>query len=140
MATKENKNAIKFKKRIKIIIYPFLIMLFVILETACVQQRTPPVESPDISQGITENVNSGSNANFSSNPKPVNNNVQNADEKVNIETHYYVLSLTADNDEALLNGEPVTLSTPPFVQNGTFFIPLEAVTKLLGGTYSFVNG
>ncbi len=49
----------------------------------------------------------------------------------------YTLTLVADNNEALLNGESKTLTTPPFIQNGIFYIPLETVTKLLGGTYSF---
>ena len=51
----------------------------------------------------------------------------------------YVLTLVADNDEALLNGKSVTLPAPPFIQNGIFYMPLEAVTKLLGGIYSFEN-
>jgi hypothetical protein len=141
-----NKYAIKIKKRIKIIVYPFLLMLLAIYGTSCAQQRTPPAESPNISQSITENDKNESNANSSSSLKPANNKTQNADEKVNIEnmtntslSHNYVLSLLADNNEALLNGEPLTLPTSPIIQNGTFYIPLEAVTKLLGGTYSFEN-
>ncbi len=51
----------------------------------------------------------------------------------------YALTLVADNDEALLNGESKSLATPPYIQNGIFYMPLEAVTKLLGGTYSFEN-
>ncbi|MGI5986372.1 MAG: hypothetical protein GXY01_07930 [Clostridiales bacterium] len=51
----------------------------------------------------------------------------------------YVLTLIADNDEALLNGNTVKLAAKPFIQNDIFYIPLEAVTKLLGGTYSFEN-
>ncbi|NLH02029.1 MAG: copper amine oxidase N-terminal domain-containing protein [Clostridiales bacterium] len=139
MITKKNKYDIKTKKRIKNVIYPFLIMLFAILGTACIQQRALPAESSNISQGITGNVNNGSDTNSLNSPKPVNNNTQITYEKVNIEEHNYVLSLIADNDEALLNGESVILPTPPFIQNGTFYIPLEAVTKLLGGTYSFEN-
>ena len=49
----------------------------------------------------------------------------------------FVLTLLADNSDALLNGNSVTLSEQPFIQNGTFYIPLKAVTELLGGTYSF---
>ena len=115
-----------FSGRIKNIVYSFFIMLFVISGTACVQQNTLPTASTDISQSITD--------------------AQNADEKVNIENkhnsslaHNYVLSLIEDNNDALLNGESITLLTPPLVQNGTFYMPLEAVTKLLGGTYSFEN-
>jgi hypothetical protein len=52
----------------------------------------------------------------------------------------YVLTLTANCSEALLNGEAVTLSAQPFIQNDTFYIPLKQVTELLGGTYSFKNG
>ncbi|MGE4354583.1 MAG: stalk domain-containing protein, partial [Oscillospiraceae bacterium] len=49
----------------------------------------------------------------------------------------FVLTLLADSSEALLNGNPVTLSEQPFIKNGTFYIPLKAITELLGGTYSF---
>jgi hypothetical protein len=49
----------------------------------------------------------------------------------------YALSLTADSSEALLNGYSVILPNPPFIQNDTFYIPLEEVTELLGGTYFF---
>lgn len=147
MITKENKYAIKIKKRIRIIVYPFFIMLLAILGTSCVQQRTLPTESPNISPRVTGNVNNESNTNSSSSQKSINN-TQDSNKKVSIENrpnasnnllqaHNYVLNLMADNDEALLNGNPVTLPTSPFVQNGTFYIPLEAVTKLLGGTYSF---
>jgi len=47
--------------------------------------------------------------------------------------------LVADNTDALLNGESKSLTAPPFIQNGIFFIPLKSVTELLGGTYSFEN-
>ncbi len=128
---------LKKEKRIKIIIFPYLLIFFATLGTACVQQRTSPTESHNISQSITENVNNESNANSSSSLKPANNNAQSANKKVNVEARNYVLSLIADNDEALLNGEAVTLPTPPFIQNDTFYIPLKAVAELLGGTYSF---
>ncbi|MCD7948096.1 MAG: copper amine oxidase N-terminal domain-containing protein [Oscillospiraceae bacterium] len=51
----------------------------------------------------------------------------------------YVLSLAADDTEVLLNGAPATLSNAPLVQDGTFYLPLEAVAKVLGGTYSFAE-
>lgn len=51
----------------------------------------------------------------------------------------YALTLVADNTEALLNGESKALATPPFIQSGIFYMPLEAITKLLGGTYFFKN-
>lgn len=51
----------------------------------------------------------------------------------------FALTLLADNSNALLNGNSVALSEQPFIQNGTFYIPLKAVTELLGGTYSFEN-
>lgn len=51
----------------------------------------------------------------------------------------YYLTLVADQKEALLNGERVHLPAAPFVQEGTFYIPLEATANLLNGVYSFEN-
>ena len=52
-------------------------------------------------------------------------------------TPTYVLSLMADDTEALFNGEPIILSSPPLMQDNIFYMPLEAVTTALGGSYSF---
>jgi len=53
------------------------------------------------------------------------------------ENNGYSLTLIAGSNDALYNGETVALSAQPFVQNDTFYIPLKAVTELLGGLYSF---
>ena len=49
----------------------------------------------------------------------------------------FSLTLRADTKEALLNGEKHYLSASPFLKKDTFYIPLESVTKLLGGDWSF---
>ena len=49
----------------------------------------------------------------------------------------FTLTLRADKNEALLNGEACILPTRPFIDKDTFYVPLESVTKLLGGNYSF---
>ncbi len=51
----------------------------------------------------------------------------------------YVLTLKANENEALLNGNAITLSAKPFIKNGILYIPLKDVTELLGGNYSFNN-
>jgi hypothetical protein len=139
MFMKISKCDIRTKKRVKNVTYPLLILLFAILGTSCIHQKALPTESTNISQGITESANDESDTNSSNNTKIVNDNTQITYGRANIEAHNYVLSLIAENDEALLNGESVRLPTPPFIQNGIFYIPLEAVAKLLGGTYSFEN-
>ena len=45
----------------------------------------------------------------------------------------YALTLRAGDSDALLNGEAVSLSAPPFVRNESFYLPLEPVAELLGG-------
>ena len=57
----------------------------------------------------------------------------------NISPHNFVLTLIADKNEALLNGELVALSATPFIQNDIFYIPLKEITIMLGGKYSFKN-
>ena len=61
---------------------------------------------------------------------------QEQDERIASE---YVLSLIANKPQALLNGETVTLSAPPLIEDDIFYMPLEAVTTLLGGTYSYAD-
>lgn len=56
-----------------------------------------------------------------------------------IEPYSYAVTLIADCNTAYFNGIPITLSAQPFIKNDIFYIPLEPVTKLLGGTYSFEN-
>jgi hypothetical protein len=56
-----------------------------------------------------------------------------------IEPNSYAVTLIADCNTAYFNGIPITLSAQPFIKNDIFYIPLEPVTKLLGGTYSFEN-
>lgn len=48
----------------------------------------------------------------------------------------YVLTLRANDNEALLNGNAVTMSAEPFIKNGIFYIPLKDVAELLGGSCS----
>ncbi len=45
----------------------------------------------------------------------------------------YALTLQAGVSEGVLNGETVSLSAPPLVRDGSFYLPLESVAELLGG-------
>jgi len=49
----------------------------------------------------------------------------------------YAVTLVADSNTAYFNGMPINLSAPPVIMNDIFYIPLEPVTKLLGGKFSF---
>lgn len=46
----------------------------------------------------------------------------------------FLLTLTADQTEALYDGKTVTLSSAPFIQNRAFYYPLQDVVELLGGS------
>jgi len=47
----------------------------------------------------------------------------------------FVLTLIADQTSALLNGEKAVLSSAPYVSGSSFYIPLEDVVSLLGGSF-----
>lgn len=52
----------------------------------------------------------------------------------------YGVSIWADNDEALVDGEPVKMRGTPFVQDEIFYFPLQDITEFLGGIYSYDDG
>lgn len=47
----------------------------------------------------------------------------------------WTLTLTAGENTAYRNGEAFELAGKPYIQDHTFYVPLQEVTETLGGTY-----
>lgn len=47
----------------------------------------------------------------------------------------WTLTLTAGENTAYRNGEAFELAGKPYIQDHTFYVPLQEVTEALGGTY-----
>lgn len=57
--------------------------------------------------------------------------------ETNIDPEQFWVTLIAGQNTALVNGGEITLSAAPLVQDNSFYIPLQDLTKLLGGSYSY---
>ena len=51
----------------------------------------------------------------------------------------YILSLTADSNQATLNEEPITLAYTPFIFNDTYYLPLRTVLTLFEYQLNFID-
>lgn len=56
-----------------------------------------------------------------------------------VEPNQFSLTLLEGRQYALLNGEKIDLTAAPVMQNGSFYIPLQELVKLLGGSYSYAD-
>ncbi|GMQ65330.1 stalk domain-containing protein [Vallitalea maricola] len=56
----------------------------------------------------------------------------------NDSTNGICISMAVNSNEALLNGEPITLNNAPFFENGTVYVPLREIINLCGGIVAYI--
>ena len=55
-------------------------------------------------------------------------------------SYYIFITLIDGHQEALLNGDSISLGVAPFIRGGAFYYPLQPVVEALGGTYAEQEG